>query len=484
VLFTSETLQLKPQKIKMEIKSSGCSRSHQDKLLKSFQSFSTIVRRTTISTTTIVRKTLTKLPAAFLGNFSNLGGGGEGLVEGKDVFEKNEETSHCCKSSPSPPMRPPKPHPGQKVRETPLGMRRRVLRPHHHHHHHHHQGKRRKPRLVTPPDSPDWVVHFPAKEAFEGKAPIKEEEELPFKCAPSHLLKYESDSKLKYNLSPEGVLASTLILPLTSSTPGEGGQSVQTWCRNVSGGPKSFVVSGLRAEESDDSGRGTCEHSDASDVNNFSDFGNNCEQSDFSDGSPRLMENRRKTSKSGSLSLKRTSCPIFSQKGSNWSQKGLDAKISVLNGERCSLDRELEVVCQRLEEIEGALAKVGTYGEVKKLQSYVANSEKTTLLLHGIARRIARMESREAMMMEDRVMEEEAAKMERLSSQLEDAKEISSMVNRRLPGVLDSLEARIGEERRREFLECLDRRTQVLVIRKELEDKIEMEERLGFLTVL
>ena len=49
----------------------------------------------------------------------------------------------------------------------------------------------------------------------------------------------------------------------------------------------------------------------------------------------------------------------------------------------------------------------------------------------------------------------------RLSSQLEDAKEISSMVNRRLPGVLDSLEARVGEERRREFLECLDRRTQV-----------------------
>ena len=94
------------------------------------------------------------------------------------------------------------------------------------------------------------------------------------------------------------------------------------------------------------------------------------------------------------------------------------------------------------------------------------------------------MESRETMMMEDRVMEEEAAKMDRLSSQLEDAKEISSMVNRRLPGVLDSLEARIGEERRREFLECLDRRTQVLVIRKELEDKIEMEERLGFLTVL
>ena len=99
----------------MEIKRPAASLSQQGKLLKSFQSFSTIVRRTTISTTTIVRKTLTKLPAAFLGNFSNLGGGGEGLVEGKDVFEKNEETSHCCKSNPSPPMRPPKPHPGQKV---------------------------------------------------------------------------------------------------------------------------------------------------------------------------------------------------------------------------------------------------------------------------------------------------------------------------------------------------------------------------------
>ena len=330
------------------------------------------------------------------------------------------------------------------------------------------------------------VVHFPAKEAFEGKTPIKEDEKLPFKCAaPSLILKYETDSKLKYNLPPESVLASTLILPLTSSSSGDSGQSVQTWCTNVGGrGPKSFVVSGLRSEESDDSGRGTCEHSDASDVNNLSDFGNNCEQSDFSDGSPRLMESRRKTSKSGSFSLKRSSCPIFPQKGSNWSQKGLDAKISVLNGERCGLDRELEVVCQRLEEIEAALAKVGSYGEVKKLQSYVANSEKTTLLLHGIARRIARMESRETLMMEDRVMEEDVAKMERLSSQLEDAKEISSMVNRRLPGVLDSLEARIGEERRREFLECLDRRTQVLVIRKELEDKIEMEERLGFLTVL
>ena len=248
---------------------------------------------------------------------------------------------------------------------------------------------------------------------------------------------------------------------------------MQTWCRNVRNGePKSFVVH----EESDDSGRGTCEQSDASDVNNFSDFSNNYEQSDFSsDTSPRLtMENRRKSSKlSGSLYLqKRVSCPI---------QKGLDAKISVLNGERCNLDRELEIVCQRLEEIEATLAKVATYGEVKKLQSYVANSEKTTLLLHGIARRIARMESMdETMMME----EDMAKKMDRLSCQLEDAKEISSLVNRRLPGVLDSLETRIGEDRRREFLECLDRRTQVLVIRKELEDKIEMEERLGFLTVL
>ena len=330
------------------------------------------------------------------------------------------------------------------------------------------------------------MVHFPTKENVGGKRK-EESEELPFKCAAtSNLVKYESDSKLKYNLSPDSVLAS--ILPLTSSPATDDGQNAQTWCRNVSSGggvvgPKSFVVSGVWAEESDDSGRGTCEHSDASDVNNFSDFSNNCEQSDFSDGSPRLRENRRKTSKTGSLSLKRSSCPIFSQKSLNWSQKGLDAKISVLNGERCSLDRELEIVCQRLEEIEGALAKVGTYGEVKKLQSYVANSEKTTLLLHGIARRIARMESREEtmmMMMED----ENAAKMNRLSSQLEDAKEISLMVNRRLPVVLDSLEARIGEERRTEFVECLDRRTQVLVARKELEDKIEMEERLGFLTVL
>ena len=132
MLFTSKTLQLK---CKMEIKSSGSSRSHQDKLLKSFQSFSTIVRRTTISTTTIVRKTLTKLPAAFLSNFSNTGGGGGegggggggeggggggggvGMVEGKDGFEKSEEkSSFCCHPSPSPPTRPPKPHPGQKVR--------------------------------------------------------------------------------------------------------------------------------------------------------------------------------------------------------------------------------------------------------------------------------------------------------------------------------------------------------------------------------
>merc|ERR1712215_252845 len=29
-------------------------------------------------------------------------------------------------------MRPPKPHPGQKVRETPLGVRRRALRAHYH----------------------------------------------------------------------------------------------------------------------------------------------------------------------------------------------------------------------------------------------------------------------------------------------------------------------------------------------------------------
>ena len=75
-------------------------------------------------------------------------------------------------------------------------------------------------------------------------------------------------------------------------------------------------------------------------------------------------------------------------------------------------------------------------------------------------------------------------KIDHLSSQLEDAKEISSMVNRRLPVVLESLKIKLGEEMRNEFVECLDKRSQLLVARKELEDKIEMEERLGFLTVL
>ena len=104
----------------MEIKRPAASLSQQGKLLKSFQSFSTIVRRTTISTTTILRKTLTKLPAAFLGNFTNkMGGGGggggeEGVVEGK--CEKDGEQSFCFQASNTPPMRPPKPHPAQKVR--------------------------------------------------------------------------------------------------------------------------------------------------------------------------------------------------------------------------------------------------------------------------------------------------------------------------------------------------------------------------------
>ena len=327
------------------------------------------------------------------------------------------------------------------------------------------------------------VVHFPpTKTTFGGKTSKTENEEVPFPCSVPFTT-CKSDSNLKYNLSSESFPTSRLILPLTLDTkPGSPNENAQTWCssRNVSGGK-----SGFRAEESDDSGRGTCEQSDASDFNNFSDF-NNCDQSDFSDGSPKMAENRRKTSHN--LSLKRSSYPISTQKSQNWSQRGLDAKISVLNGERCGLDRELEIVCNRLGEIEGALAKVGTYREVKKLQSYVANSEKTTLLLHGIARRMAKMEmSREMMMftmVDESRMENLTGKIDHLSSQLEDAKEISSMVNRRLPVVLESLEAKLGEEMRNEFVECLDKRSQLLVARKELEDKIEMEERLGFLTVL
>ena len=328
------------------------------------------------------------------------------------------------------------------------------------------------------------VVHFPpTKTTFGGKISQNEVEEVPFPCSVP-LTTCRSDSNLKYNLSSESLPASRLILPLDNldTNPGSPSENAQTWCssRNVNDGK-----SGFRAEESDDSGRGTCEQSDASDFNNFSDF-NNCDQSDFSDGSPKMAEIRRKTSQS--LSLKRSSYPISTQKSQNWSQRGLDAKISVLNGERCGLDRELEIVCNRLGEIEGALAKVGTYKEVKKLQSYVANSEKTTLLLHGIARRMAKMEmSREMMMftmVDEARMENLTQKIDHLSSQLEDAKEISSMVNRRLPVVLESLKIKLGKEMRNEFIECLDKRSQLLVARKELEDKIEMEERLGFLTVL
>merc|ERR1712223_414123 len=157
-------------------------------------------------------------------------------------------------------MRPPKPHAGQKGRETPLGVRRRALRAHHHHHHHHqahhHQAKRRKPRLLTPPDSPDWVVHFPpTKMTLGGKTSKNEVEEVPFPCSVP-LTTCKSDSYLKYNLSSESFPASRLILPLTLDTkPGSPSENAQTWCssRNVSKSGKS----GFRAEESDDSGRGT-----------------------------------------------------------------------------------------------------------------------------------------------------------------------------------------------------------------------------------
>jgi len=266
-------------------------------------------------------------------------------------------------------------------------------------------------------------------------------------------------------------------------------------------------------QESDDSGRGTC-----------------TDQSDQSDCSPRSCRVHDKVERkpestgsaggggageargSGSQKVQETRNtlhqPFHCLHPPISSQKSIDAKLSLLSMRRCGLDSQLQAIRGKLEGIEVELGAVATHTEVKRLQAYVENSEKATLLLLGIARRIAREEnsgvpkpqrsdSLTAMKPQDSVsvrlsqlqdsghqtptLPEDSSsrmtlKLKRLSGQLEDAKELSVMVNRRLPKVEDSLERWLGVGRREEFLGCLDQRTQLLVVRKEVQDRIDMEE--------
>jgi hypothetical protein len=141
------------------------------------------------------------------------------------------------------------------------------------------------------------------------------------------------------------------------------------------------------------------------------------------------------------------------------------------------LELELERARTELAGLELELAAVASCAEVRRLQSYVANTEKTTLLLHGIARRMARLEGGPGPLVQG--PGERRGKMERLERQLEDAKEITAFVNKRLPLILASLSGHLGPGSSAAFLAVVQRRTALLLAGRELRERIDMEERLA-----
>ena len=124
---------------------------------------------------------------------------------------------------------------------------------------------------------------------------------------------------------------------------------------------------------------------------------------------------------------------------------------------------------------------------IKKFRLYVENTEKITLLLHGISRRMKRMEAEAELKAlglnrnewMDRTSEKN--KLERLAEQLEDAKEINLFVSKKLPCILFSLERHVNPRAKDIFVSLMALKIKYLLQVKEIQHKLQMEESLKML---
>jgi len=129
------------------------------------------------------------------------------------------------------------------------------------------------------------------------------------------------------------------------------------------------------------------------------------------------------------------------------------------------------------------LSKTVKSVHVDRISSYVVDLEKITFLLHGLARRLATAEMKIRMTKTRNLLQEEKEEWlkrhRKLSSQFEEAKDIKKVLDKKYQSISVFLEENLHYEARLLFDNLMDEKIKLMITFKEVEDKIKVHAELS-----
>jgi len=143
-------------------------------------------------------------------------------------------------------------------------------------------------------------------------------------------------------------------------------------------------------------------------------------------------------------------------------------KLEVLSLAQLRVSRELGALEQWLEALYLSLKDNGLRArDLRALQAFVKDMERVTMLLHGLARQLARLELRGAA--EGSLLYLE--KKEKVGQQLSEARRLRSSLGEKQLGLNRLVATTLGREASRQLQETVTRKMKLLVTHREIEEK-------------
>jgi len=150
-------------------------------------------------------------------------------------------------------------------------------------------------------------------------------------------------------------------------------------------------------------------------------------------------------------------------------------KIDILKAVKCNIAHKIGANDDEILDIIISLGQFKTFHHIEKLHWYVADVERITLLLNSLARRLARAELR-ILMSDSEDLDELRSKQDKIVEQLHDANDINNQMKEKLVKITIDIEMFLGVETKDEFVTLLNTKTKLLITLKEIEDKLKLYE--------
>jgi len=320
------------------------------------------------------------------------------FLKWKDTQEKEKERIRTLEVYPKTPERPPKMLISKKLPHSSINIKRKPL-------------KLKKPKLPTPPNSPDQSKQLRG-----------------------------INSKNQFPLTNRNVTTNHDNVKVKSAT--------EKFCPNSTCDVLNYL--------SDDSGIITYT------------------TSDVSDDSDQLKSQRSDRIKRKGV-FKYKIHKDNSKYNDLLKKEKLSDTISILKGVQDNIVHNLVETDEALHETITKLEEKTTLHQAVKLEWFVVDMERIVLLLNSLARRLARAELR-VYSSDYKQLEEIKKKEKKIIEQLQEANDINNHIKDKLIDILDIIDTYLGEKTKENFVTLLNNKTKLLIMYKELEEKIKIDQ--------